>query len=205
MKRAALLTTALVLTLAGCGGSRDDVAVPASPGSSGSPAAGSSAPGASPSAAASPAADACPVKATPAPVPAGVSADLAVKPVVPASSAPPPATVTVADVVVGTGATATTLSAVEAKYVGTVYATGTEFDSSWKTSAATTIPFTVCAQGTIPGFAVGPTGMKVGGRRVVTIPADLAYGAMPPDGSGIPANAPLVFVIDLVKVTPPAG
>ena len=56
----------------------------------------------------------------------------------------------------------------------------------------------------IPGFAIAPTGMKVGGRRQVTIPAEFGYGEQgsPP---AIPGGAALVFVIDLVKVTPPAG
>ena len=90
------------------------------------------------------------------------------------------------------------------KYVGALYETGKEFDSSWKTSPTQTLPFTVCSAGVIPGFAIAPTGMKVGGRRQVTIPALYGYGA---EGSppAIPANATLVFVIDLVKVTPPAG
>ena len=92
----------------------------------------------------------------------------------------------------------------EAKYVGALYTTGEEFDSSWKTSADQTLPFTACGTDVIKGFAIAPLGMKVGGRRQVTIPAALAYGAhgQPPT---IPANAVLVFVIDLVKVTPPAG
>jgi peptidylprolyl isomerase len=138
------------------------------------------------------------------PAPAGATTDLSVKPVIKADPAPPPTEVTVADIVVGKGAEATTLSSVEAKYVGALYTDGTEFDSSWKTSPDTTIPFTVCGTGTIPGFAIGPTGMRVGGRRQITIPAKLGYGEQgsPP---AIPANAPLVFVIDLVKVTPPAG
>jgi peptidylprolyl isomerase len=52
----------------------------------------------------------------------------------------------------------------------------------------------------VPGFSIAPTGMKVGGRRQVTIPAEFGYGeeGSPPT---IPGGAALVFVIDLVKVT----
>lgn len=215
MKRAALLTSVLVLALAGCGGTRDDAALPA-PGSGtptasrSSPATSSDAtrtapPATSPSAGTSSTApQECPIKATTVPPPPGATTDLSVKPTIPPHTAPPPTTVTVADIVEGTGAEATTLSTVEAKYVGALYESGQEFDSSWKTGPDETISFTVCATGTIPGFAIAPTGMKVGGRRQVTIPAELGYGAAgsPPT---IPGGAALVFVIDLVKVTPPAG
>ena len=212
MKRAALLTTALGLAvvLAGCGETIDDstLAAPGSPaGSSNRPAASPapSEPGAAAPGAAGPAAaQECPITAVPGPVPAGVSADLAVKPTIAANPAPAPTEVTVADVVVGTGPAAETLSAASVKYVGALYSDGTEFDSSWKVSPDNTYDVTVCANGSIPGFAIAPTGMKVGGRRVVTIPAEYGYGAegSPPT---IPADAPLVFVIDLVNVTPPQG
>ena len=52
----------------------------------------------------------------------------------------------------------------------------------------------------IPGFRDGVAGMKVGGRRLIIIPAADAYGSQPPSGSGIQANEPLVFVVDLVSV-----
>jgi len=42
--------------------------------------------------------------------------------------------------------------------------------------------------------------MKVGGRRIIIMPAALGYGASPPEGSNIPANSPLVFVVDLKKI-----
>ncbi len=202
MKRTTLLTGALVLALAGCGGTSDDAAfapgATSTPRSENTPAAGAGAK------AAPAAAKECPIKATTVPAPAGATTDLSVKPVIAPSTAPPPTDVTVADIVVGTGAEATTLSSVEAKYVGALYETGAEFDSSWKISPQETIPFTACANGTVPGFAIAPIGMKVGGRRLVTIPAELGYGAQgqPPT---IPPNATLVFVLDLVKVTPPAG
>lgn len=196
--RRALLTAALVLALAGCGGTSDDTAAGAS--ATTPSASGSTSSSAGPSAAA----QECPITATTVAPPAGATTDLTKKPEIAPNSAPPPTAVTVADIVVGTGDEATTLSLVEVKYVGALYQTGVEFDSSWKTSPDTTFPFTVCATGTVPGFAIAPTGMKVGGRRQVTIPPEYGYGT---DGSppAIPGGATLVFVIDLVKVTPPTG
>ena len=196
--RVAVLTGALVLCLAACGGTRDDVAAPASPPPGSTP----SAPAAAPPS--EPAAQECPLQARTVEPPAGATTDLAVKPVIAPSSAPPPEEVTVADIVVGSGDEATTRSQVEAKYVGPFYESAEEFDSSWSQGPDQTIPFTVCANGTVPGFAIGPTGMKAGGRRLITIPAQYGYGAegQPPT---IPPNSTLVFVIDLVSVSPPQG
>jgi peptidylprolyl isomerase len=86
------------------------------------------------------------------------------------------------------------------KYVGAFYDTGKEFDSSWSRGPDETLPFGICQQGVIPGFAVGPTGLKVGGRRQIIIPSELGYGAQgsPPS---IPGGAALVFVVDLVTVS----
>lgn len=181
--RAVGATTALaaaVLALAACGGEAEDRAAPASP---------------SPSASAA----ACPITAVEVDPPAGATTDLSTKPVVAAASAPAPTELQYADLVVGTGAEARTGSQVEVKYVGAFYETGKEFDSSWKTGPDETLPFGICRRGVIPGFAVGPTGMKVGGRRAITIPSELGYGArgQPPT---IPGGATLVFVVDLVTV-----
>ncbi len=148
---------------------------------------------------ASPSALSCPITAEETPAPAGAVKDLTKKPVVAATKGAPPKELQYSDIVVGTGDEAQTGDAVEVKYVGAFYDTGKEFDSSWKASPEQTIPFGVCRQGVVPGFSVAPTGMKVGGRRQVVIPAYLGYGAegQPPT---IPANSTLVFVIDLVKV-----
>ena len=210
MKRATVLTVALCLGLSACGGGADDeLAAGAASASASVPStAAASASAASPEPAASPTAPAtaqkCPLTPEMAAPPAGASTDLSKKPVIEGSSKAAPKTVQVADIVKGTGDEVVTLSNVEVKYVGALYKTGKEFDSSWKTSADQTLPFTACAQGTIPGFAIAPLGMKVGGRRQVTIPSKYGYGKQgsPPT---IPANADLVFVIDLVKVTPPSS
>ena len=130
--------------------------------------------------------------------PAGVSADLAVKPEAPCYDAAPPADLVVSDVVVGTGAEAVAGSTATMKYVGAFYETGEEFDSSWSRGADETFPVTVGAGQVIEGFDQAVEGMQVGGRRMVVIPSDLGYG---PNGSGpIPGDATLIFIIDCVGV-----
>jgi peptidylprolyl isomerase len=101
------------------------------------------------------------------------------------------------DLIVGTGAEAKAGQSVTVNYVGVLYHGGKEFDASWKRNE----PFTFAlGQGSvIKGWDQGVAGMKVGGRRELIIPAELAYGAQgsPPN---IPPNAPLVFVVDLLAV-----
>ena len=209
MKSPAVLALALCLGLSACGGGeQDEVASPAAsasaPASSGAPTSPAPAESA-PSAATTPAApQECPLTPGKTSPPAGAVTDLTKKPVIEGSKKPAPKTVQVADIVEGTGEEAATLDNVEVKYVGALYKNGKEFDSSWKTSPDQTLPFAVCTQGTIPGFAIAPLGMKVGGRRQVTIPSMYGYGEQgsPPT---IPGGADLVFVIDLVKVTPPTS
>jgi FKBP-type peptidyl-prolyl cis-trans isomerase len=130
-----------------------------------------------------------------------VSTDLSEKPEVPASDESAPDELVIEDVVVGDGAEAVEGSTADVKYVGTFYETGEEFDSSWSTSPDYTIAVPLGAGRVIPGFEQGIEGMKEGGRRTITIPSDLGYG---PEGSPpvIPGDATLVFVMDLVEVTP---
>jgi peptidylprolyl isomerase len=81
-------------------------------------------------------------------------------------------------------------------YVGVTFSTGTEFDASWDGGQ----PFTTRIPGqVIEGWNRGLIGMRQGGRRKLTIPPDLAYGAsgFPPN---IGPNETLVFVIDLERV-----
>jgi FKBP-type peptidyl-prolyl cis-trans isomerase len=176
----ALLSLALAGVLTACGGGDgdSDTAVEASPSSL-----------------------SCPITAEEAPAPAGAVTDLATKPVIAPGTGPAPEQLQYADIVVGDGEEAKTGDQVTVKYVGAIYETGKEFDSSWSRGPEETLPFGICREGVVPGFAVGPTGMKVGGRRQITIPAYLAYGAegRPPT---IPANSTLVFVVDLVEVDP---
>jgi peptidylprolyl isomerase len=101
------------------------------------------------------------------------------------------------DIVEGDGAEAKEGDEVEVEYVGVAQSTGQEFDSSWEREE----PFSFPLGGgqVIPGWDEGVVGMKEGGRRLLVIPGDQAYGeaGQPPD---IGPNETLVFAIDLVEV-----
>ncbi len=101
------------------------------------------------------------------------------------------------DLADGTGAEVKTSDTVTVNYTGAVAATGTIFQSSYSTGQAATFSLTEV----IKGWQLGIPGMKVGGTRELLIPAALAYGANPPSGSGIPANANLVFYVTLEKIS----
>lgn len=104
------------------------------------------------------------------------------------------------DLVVGKGEPATPTSTVSVQYVGVLYKNGTKFDSSWDRGKPTSFPLTQVVKGFTEG--IGGTGnvapMRVGGRRIMILPASLAYGSQ--SNGSVPANAPLVFVVDLLKV-----
>jgi peptidylprolyl isomerase len=100
------------------------------------------------------------------------------------------------DTVPGTGAAVQPDATVDVDYTGAVAATGTIFQSSLDSGQPISFPLS----GVIPGWTQGIPGMKVGGTRRLLIPAALAYGANPPSGSGIPANADLVFDVTLHKI-----
>lgn len=101
------------------------------------------------------------------------------------------------DLVVGTGTEVKAGATVSVHYTGAVAATGAIFQSSKDFG---TEPVTFPLSGVIKGWTDGIPGMKVGGTRRLVIPADMAYGANPPGGSGIPANADLVFDVELVAI-----
>ncbi|MEK7059465.1 MAG: FKBP-type peptidyl-prolyl cis-trans isomerase [Patescibacteria group bacterium] len=82
-------------------------------------------------------------------------------------------------------------------YTGAVAATGVVFQSSKDTGQPVSFPLS----GVIAGWSQGIPGMKEGGTRRLLIPAALAYGANPPSGSGIPANADLVFDVTLHSIS----
>jgi peptidylprolyl isomerase len=103
---------------------------------------------------------------------------------------------TVSDITVGTGAVVKPGATVTANYIGVGGLTGKTFDSSFKNGQPATFPLA----NVIKGWQDGLPGMKVGGRRLLVIPAAQAYGANPPAGSGIQPNEPLVFVVDIVSV-----
>jgi peptidylprolyl isomerase len=127
---------------------------------------------------------------------------MSAKPKVTAESTLPASKLKVKDLVIGKGEAATPTSTVTVQYVGVRYADGKQFDSSWDRGGATSFSL----QRVVRGFTQGIGGndrvspMKVGGRRLMILPAELGYGENgTPDGS-IPPNATIVFVVDLISV-----
>jgi peptidylprolyl isomerase len=123
-----------------------------------------------------------------------VTEDLGEKPQVPAPQGAPPAELVKRDIVKGEGTRAKAGDTVSVQYVGVSWSSGEEFDASWDRGQA--FAFTLGAGQVIPGWDEGVAGMREGGRRLLVIPPDLAYG---PAGSP-PAIGPdetLIFVVDL--------
>lgn len=100
------------------------------------------------------------------------------------------------DRVQGSGAVVEPNDTVTCHYTGAVAKTGEVFQSSHDFGKPVSFPLS----GVIAGWTQGVPGMKVGGTRRLLIPAALAYGSRPPFGSGIPADADLVFDIELVAI-----
>jgi peptidylprolyl isomerase len=125
--------------------------------------------------------------------------DTSKKPKVEVPEGEPPAGLKIEDLKVGDGATARTGDSVSVQYVGVAYSTGKQFDASWDTPGQQPLPFTIGGGDVIAGWDQGVAGMKVGGRRELTIPPELAYGERGylPD---IAPNETLIFVIDLLDV-----
>lgn len=103
----------------------------------------------------------------------------------------------VEDLVVGEGDEATKGSKVAVHYVGVSFSTGEEFDASWNRGQP--FKFQLGRGNVIPGWDAGVVGMRVGGRRQLTIPSAMAYGARGAGGV-IKPHEPLVFVVDLLSV-----
>ncbi|NNE94562.1 MAG: FKBP-type peptidyl-prolyl cis-trans isomerase [Acidimicrobiales bacterium] len=106
----------------------------------------------------------------------------------------PPTELQTEDMVVGDGPEASAGMQVSVDYVGTSWSTGQEFDASW--NRGSTFAFGLGAGQVIAGWDQGVAGMKVGGRRRITIPPHLGYGAAGAGGVIAP-NETLVFVVDL--------
>jgi len=160
----------VVLALAACGGSQ-------APGVELAPSAGATQPS--------------------VPAPPKIPAAISQKPVV-----TPPANCDVKqlikkDLITGTGQTAQPGQTVSVNYVGVLCQTGKEFDSSWQRNQLFTTGLTPGS--VIQGWIEGIPGMRVGGRRELIIPPNLAYGKAG-SGAAIPPNSTLVFVVDLVSV-----
>ena len=142
----------------------------------------------------------------------GTSSDAATAPSTTAtnSGTQPPTQLVVQDEAIGSGATAQVGDMLNVSYTGKLE-NGTVFDTSVGKPAAPNCPsgtkegfcFTLGAGQVIPGWDQGLEGMKVGGKRLLIIPAALAYGAQ---GQGsIPANATLIFEVELLGDSPAGG
>jgi peptidylprolyl isomerase len=109
----------------------------------------------------------------------------------------PPAELQVTDIWEGDGKAANPGDMVKVHYVGVAYSTGEEFDASWNRGEA--LEFQLGVGKVIAGWDQGVQGMKVGGRRQLIIPPELAYGDRGA-GSAIAPGETLIFVCDLVSV-----
>ncbi|WP_416904570.1 FKBP-type peptidyl-prolyl cis-trans isomerase [Micromonospora echinospora] len=109
----------------------------------------------------------------------------------------PPADLVVEDITVGDGPEAERGQVVTVHYVGVSHSTGREFDASW--NRGETFEFGLGAGQVIAGWDQGVVGMRVGGRRRLTIPPHLGYGNRGAGGVIKPGET-LVFVVDLLGV-----
>ncbi|RZT09044.1 FKBP-type peptidyl-prolyl cis-trans isomerase FkpA [Duganella sp. CF402] len=122
----------------------------------------------------------------------------------PSAGVQPPTALKIEDQVIGTGAEAATGKTASVRYTGYLFdgtrtdLRGTKFDSN--VGSASPFSFVVNANPlqVITGFNNGVAGMKVGGKRVITIPPSLGYGASA--NGAIPANSTLIFEVELVAV-----
>jgi peptidylprolyl isomerase len=125
-----------------------------------------------------------------------VSKDTSKKPTITKPSGDPPTELVKKDVVVGKGPAAADGDKLSMQYLGALF-DGKQFEASW--DAGKPFDFELGAGNVIPGWDEGIKGMKAGGRRLLVIPPDKAYG---PQGQGnIPPDATLIFVVDLLKRT----
>ncbi|MCL2770171.1 MAG: FKBP-type peptidyl-prolyl cis-trans isomerase, partial [Solirubrobacterales bacterium] len=188
MARLALVALAGAALLAGCGGSSEKSSIgvgkenPSAESEAAKDASSAPAPATTPTA---------PTVSTP------TSGPLAKEPTVTPPKGPAPTALQTREIVRGTGPVAKAGDKVTVNYVGVLYADGKEFDASWRRHEP--FSFTLGQGQVIPGWDKGVAGMRVGGRRELIIPSNLAYGSRgsPPT---IPPNAPLVFVVDLLHV-----
>ena len=109
----------------------------------------------------------------------------------------PPTDLVIEDIWEGDGVEATAGATVNTHYLGVAHSTGEEFDASWNRGAP--LAFRLGVGQVIPGWDRGIAGMKVGGRRKLTIPPHLAYGNQGA-GNAITPGETLIVVVDLVDV-----
>ena len=110
---------------------------------------------------------------------------------------PVPTELRIVDEIQGTGREAKVGDTVSCHYVGVTYSGGEEFDASWNRGEP--LGFTVGVGQVIQGWDQGLLGMKVGGRRRLEIPSELAYGSRGA-GAVIGPDESLIFVVDLLDV-----
>ncbi len=119
------------------------------------------------------------------------------KPEIDFPDGPPPENLVVTDITEGSGAEAKAGDQVLVHYVGVAHSTGEEFDASYNRGAP--LDFPLGAGRVIAGWDQGVQGMKVGGRRQLTIPPHLGYGDRGAGGVIKPGET-LIFVVDLVEI-----
>jgi peptidylprolyl isomerase len=119
------------------------------------------------------------------------------KPEITVPEGPPSYQLELEDLAVGDGEEAVPGRVVEVHYVGVSWQTGRQFDASW--DRGDTFKFGLGKGQVIPGWDRGVAGMRVGGRRRITIPPDLAYGKRGAGGV-IGPDETLIFVVDLVAL-----
>jgi peptidylprolyl isomerase len=129
---------------------------------------------------------------------AAISKDLSEKPAVEQPSGEAPTELQTTDIVKGKGKAAKAGDVVSVQYVGNSWSTGAQFDASWDRGGEP-FQFPLGAGQVIPGWDQGVAGMKRGGRRLLVIPPDLAYGAQSPSPD-IGPNETLIFVVDLEQI-----
>jgi len=186
----ALAAGAIGLGLAACGGSGTAAGVVTAPSG-----------GATVEAASAATSTSTTTSTTSASVSTPTSGPLSKEPKITLPSGPAPKTLKAIDLIKGTGTTAASGDEVSVNYVGELYKGGKIFDSSWKDTPGKAFgPFELGVGAVIKGWDEGLVGMKVGGRRELIIPPSLAYGKTGSKPT-VPANATLIFVVDLLKVS----
>jgi peptidylprolyl isomerase len=123
--------------------------------------------------------------------------DMDTKPTVTIPAGDPPGDLVTEDLEIGDGPEAKAGSLVSVHYVGVAWSTGEQFDSSWDRDD--TFEFGLGAGEVIKGWDDGVAGMKIGGRRRITVPPHLGYGDRGAGGV-IKGGETLVFVVDLQAV-----
>ncbi len=119
------------------------------------------------------------------------------KPEITIPDGPPPSELLIDDLIVGDGALASAGWNVVVHYVGVAWSTGQQFDASWDRDEP--FDFQLGRRMVIEGWDSGVAGMRVGGRRRLTIPPEMGYGSRGAGGV-IKGGETLVFVVDLLEV-----